>query len=163
MLADARSKYGCAHVGRTIVCREGSRDDTLAGFLGEYAYCQYAFGNWRLAHPEANKGKIDCHAVEVKASAFPYRPTLNLYVREDYALKRKPYAYVQVIINLPYREAEIAAGQQAIICGWATAEEVDAAPKKDPGGKKGAPAGYQVHHIPLYRLHPIEELDPLCL
>ena len=161
MFASARQKAGLAHVNRTIACRAGTRNDTLTGFLGEYAFCQHGYGDWRMANPEGNKGLIDCGQIEVKASAFPFRPSLNLLVREDYAAKRKPDAYVQVIIDLPDRNSDLTPGQPAILCGWASAEQVDAAPLTDYGAKNGRPAGYRCRSIPLWRLQPMATLPPL--
>jgi hypothetical protein len=92
--------------------------------------------------------------VEVKTSAFPLRDSLNLLVREDYGNKRKPPFYVQVILDVSSAKANlIPIGTKAIVSGWATAREVDAAPLRDFGSKLGGRGGYRCYHIPIHALH----------
>lgn len=99
--------------------------------------------------------------VEVKTSAFPFRETLNLLVREDYGKKRKPPFYVQVILDVGSgRASHIEPGTPAIISGWATAEEVDAAPLRDFGSKFGGPGGYRCYHIPIHTLRDMAAFMP---
>ncbi|MFO1535741.1 MAG: hypothetical protein ABR586_08760, partial [Thermoplasmatota archaeon] len=61
--------------------------DDVTGILGEFAFAQWFFGDWRKHMVGTNKGQMDFVNVEVKTSAFPFRETLNLLVREDYAEK----------------------------------------------------------------------------
>jgi len=158
MIRSAEEKVPYTNVNRTVA----SRIDTLTGLLGEYAFAQYLYGDWRMNRAEENRGREDFDGVEVKTSAFPYSDRLHLLVREDYAAKRKPSYYVQIIIDVPDRKAEsIASGTVAYICGYATSAEVDDAPKRDFGSKRGGDGGYRCHYIPLGRLHPISEFGPV--
>lgn len=145
---------------RVAVARtKASPIDVLAGILGEMAFAQFWFGDWRRHSVGRNKGQPDFPGIEVKASARPYHERLHLLVREDYALKRKPRFYVQVIINVPDPSSEgVAPGTVALICGFATSHEVDAAPLRDFGSKYGGDGGYRCRHIALTQLHPIEQL-----
>jgi hypothetical protein len=84
---------------------------------------------------------------------------LNLLVREDYAQKRKPKYYVQLIVDVKDTKANsIPAGTCVYLCGYATAEEVDKAPLKDFGSKLGNIGGYRCHYIPIVQLRPVTEL-----
>ena len=142
-------------VKRTIA----SAVDTLAGHLGEFAFAQYYFGDWKMHRVGKNKGETDFPDIEIKTSAFPFSNKLNLLVREDYAAKRKPAYYVQIIIDVDSKSVqEIQPHTKAILCGYATASEVDAAPLKDFGNKLGGAGGYKCRYISVMKLHPIREL-----
>ena len=87
MIEEARVLEPRIRVHRT----QASAIDTLAGALGEFAFASWFAHDWRAHEVGKNVGAIDFKGiVEVKTSAFPFSDTLNLLVREDYALKRKP-------------------------------------------------------------------------
>jgi hypothetical protein len=138
---------------------KASHVDALAGVLGEMAFAQYLYGDWRRHELRTNKGKADFDTIEVKASAFPFSTRLHLLVREDYAERRKPLCTVQIVLDVQDDHADdIPIGTQAILCGFATSEEIDAAPLKDFGSKLGGAGGYRCRYIPIGKLHPISEL-----
>lgn len=153
MLAEAQRLIPATRVRRTIA----SRIDTLTGHLGEFVFAKYLYQDWQKHRVGQNRGESDFEDIEIKTSAFPFNEKLNLLVREDYAKKRKPAYYVQIIIDVDTRTAsEIPPGTRAYVCGYATASEVDAAPKRDFGSKFGGDGGYHCHHIRIDKLHPIE-------
>jgi len=156
MIAAAEDVASAIRVLRT----QASPIDTLAGALGEYAFAQYFYGDWRRNRVGANKGQSDFDGIEIKTSAFPFDENrLHLLVREDYGRKRKPPFYVQIILDVADGHAlSIPAGTMAFICGYATGDEVAAAPLRDFGAKSGAPGGYRCFYIPISQLHPVEEL-----
>ena len=154
MLRAAELATGLAHVNRTIA----SPVDTLTGILGEMIWAQYYFGAWQKHNALDNKGKSDFAQVEIKASAFRFNPKLNLLVREDYAAKRKPKFYVQVIIDVDPKNLKLTPDTNAYICGYATADEVANAPLRDEKSKRGGSAGFRTKFIPILKLHPISEL-----
>jgi hypothetical protein len=156
MVNEAALLESSARVNRT----KASEIDTLAGILGEFAFAQYFYNDWRQHRVGANKGAVDFDDIEIKASALPFHGNLHLLVREDYAAKRKPQYYVQVILDVPSKDAiSVPIGTPAYICGFATSSEVDNAPKKDFGSKFGGAGGYKCHYIPIRNLHAISELD----
>jgi hypothetical protein len=104
-----------------------------------------------------SKGKFDFKQFEIKTSASPFSERLHLLVREDYALKRKPPYYVQVILDTA-DNALITAGTKAIICGYATHEEVITANKKDFGSKLSEKGGYNCYYLPVSKLSSIDKL-----
>ncbi len=160
MLDEAVRLIPQTKVERTVA----SKIDTLTGHLGEFAFAEYMFGDWRKNYVGKNKGENDFGDFEIKTSAFPFNSKLNLLVREDYARKRKPKFYVQLIIDVPSHLADsIAAGTRAYLCGYATAEELDKAPLKDFGSKTGTAGGYRCHFIPITKLKPVEELRNMKL
>jgi hypothetical protein len=155
MIEEASALIPVTRVMRTIA----SRIDTLTGHLGEFAFAEYSLGSWRKHRVGQNKGAVDFGDIEIKTSAFPFRDTLSLLVRQDYAAKRKPPFYVQVIVDVASKKAaSIPPGTRAYICGFASAEEVDASPVMDFGSKFGGPGGYLCHHTTIRDLHPIQEL-----
>ena len=154
MLHAAELATGLVQINRTIA----SPIDTLTGILGEMVWAQYYFGDWQKHNALDNKGKSDFAQVEIKASAFRFNPKLNLLVREEYAAKRKPKFYVQVIIDVDPKDPKIAPGANAYICGYATADEVANAPLRDETSKRGGSAGFRTKFIPILKLHPISEL-----
>jgi hypothetical protein len=155
MLDFAKAKIDQVKVNRTIA----SKIDTLTGILGELIFAEYFYGDWKRNRVGFNKGDVDFPNIEIKTSAFPFSERLNLLVREDYALKRKPKVYVQIIIDVGSTEAcEITSGTISYICGWATSDEVDKAPKKDAGSKLSKHSGYKCHFINIKELHSMAEL-----
>jgi hypothetical protein len=119
MLQEALLLESVTRVNRTVA----SKIDTVTGNIGEFVFAQYFFGNWKLHRVGKNKGATDFEDIEIKTSSFPFSYSLNLLVREDYARKRKPLCYVQIILDVHSRNAEkISAGTKAIICGFATLE-----------------------------------------
>lgn len=155
MIAEATRLIPQTRVRRTVA----SGLDTLSGHLGEFAFAQYFFGYWRAHRVGKNRGESDFDQIEIKTSAFPLRPHLNLLVREDYAQKRHPSFYVQIILDIPSpRVRRIDPGTSAYLCGFATASEVNAAPKRDFGSKFGGAGGYRCHYIPILKLKPMERL-----
>ncbi len=154
MLDAARDNIEAVRVNRTVA----SPIDTLTGLIGEFAFGQWFLGDWRKHDVLNTKGKADFYdCIEVKTSAFPFRNTLNLLVREDYAAKRQPECYVQVIINTPDRNARnIKPGWICRISGWARSEDVDAAPLRDFGAKGGGRGGYRCRYIAIRDLRPMD-------
>lgn len=154
MLYAAELASGLVHVNRTIA----SPIDTLTGVLGEMVWAEYYFGDWRKHNLITNKGQADFKGIEIKTSAFRFNPKLNLLVREDYSRKRKPTFYVQIILDIPPGQRRIEPNSVAVICGFATAQEVEQAPLRDETKKGGGAAGYRTKFIPILQLHPIQEL-----
>lgn len=154
MLATAQATVDRVRVNRTVA----SPYDTLAGILGEMAVADWFLGDWHLHDLVGTKGRPHIlDRIEVKTSAFPFRDTLNLLVREDYAAARRPECYVQVIIDIPVPNAKtIDAGTTCRISGWATADEVDAAPLRDFGAKGGGRGGYRCRYIPIRSLRDMD-------
>lgn len=155
MLAFANEYLEKVKVNRTVA----SKIDTLTGILGELVFAKYFYNDWKKNRVGSNKGETDFPDIEIKTSAFPFSEKLNLLVREDYATKRKPKAYVQIILDVESPDADkIEVGTVAFICGWATSSEVDLAPKKDAGSKLSNHSGYNCHYISIKKLHPMKEL-----
>lgn len=154
MIAEARRLIPATKVDRTIA----SRIDTLTGHLGEFVFAAYFYGDWKQHRVGKNRGQADFGIVEIKTSAYPFSERLHLLVREDYARKRKPLLYVQIVIDVPSSAAaDIRPGTRALLCGFAFAHEVDAAPRKDFGSKFNREGGYLCHYIPIEKLHPMAE------
>jgi hypothetical protein len=153
MLDYAASVQDLIKVNRT----RASEIDTLTGAIGELAFAAWFLGDWRLHDLTTTKGRVDfLGAIEVKTSAFPFSDRLNLLVRSDYAVVRAPKIYVQTIVNVSDRRAsQISPGMTCRLSGWATHEEVLAAPLKDFGSKFGGRGGYSCHHIQIRYLHPM--------
>lgn len=156
MIDEAKRLIPQTSVTRTIA----SKIDTLTGHLGEYIFAEYMFGDWRKNFVGKNKGQSDFGDFEIKTSAFPFNHRLNLLVREDYARKRKPQFYVQIIIDVATANADdIPAGTLAYICGYATSQDVDDAPLKDFGSKLNTQqGGYKCHFISIQNLKSLEPL-----
>lgn|GEM_PF-4208826 len=125
--------------------------DAEVGILGEFVFARWRHGSLYACNVGENIGRRDFREAEIKASLTPWRAGLHLFVREDYAAKRKPPAYVQVIVDGTQTRG-IEPGARAILAGWASAEDVDAAPLVDPGAKGGGAAGFRVHALPLAAL-----------
>jgi len=143
-------------VKRTIA----SPFDTLAGLLGELVFAEYIYNDFTQHNLYDTKGKADFfNEIEIKTSAFPFRENLNLLVRSDYAKKRKPLYYIQIILDIPSRNSKkIDIDTNGIICGYATSKDIDRAPLRDFGSKFGGYGGYECHFIPINRLKPIREV-----
>ncbi|MDD8018527.1 MAG: hypothetical protein PHP42_09160 [Bacteroidota bacterium] len=156
MIRDAEAKVNHVHVHRTVA----SKIDTLTGVLGEYIFAEYFYKDWKKNRVGRNKGKMDFHDIEIKASTFPFSERLNLLVRKDYAEKRKPPFYILIIIDAKTPIAKtILPKTKAYLCGWATWNEVDQSPMKDMGSKVSDCGGYQCHYIPISKLHPMEAFE----
>lgn len=155
MIKKAKELEAIVRVNRT----KTSEIDTLTGILGEFVFAQFFYDDWRLNRVGFNKGEVDFDDIEIKTSSYPFNSNLNLVVREDYARKRKPKYYVQIIISVEDSKAtEIPPGTSSILCGYATSDEIDKAEKKDFGSKNGGKGGYKCLFIPISKLHNIDEL-----
>lgn len=154
MLHAAELAKNLVQVNRTIA----SPVDTLTGILGEMVWAEYYFGDWRRHNLISNRGKSDFVQVEIKTSAFRFNPRLNLLVREDYQARRRPRYYVQIILDVDPARPQLVPGVQAFLCGFATEDEVAAAPLREERKKGGGSAGFRTHYIPILQLHPIREL-----
>lgn len=153
MLTEAERLIPFTQVNRT----KASLIDTLTGHIGEMIFAQLSFGDWRKHRVGKNKGDVDFPNIEIKTSAFPFSTKLHLLVREDYAKKRKPAFYVQIILDVKTGHSEsIPTGTNAIVCGYATSDEIDRAPLKDFGSKIGKEGGYRCRYIPIESLHPLD-------
>ena len=156
MLNYAKSVEQQIKVNRTIA----SPKDTIVGSIGELAFAQWFLGDYKNHDLTATKGKIDFfNSIEVKTSAFPYSEKLNLLVRNDYAKKRIPSVYVQIIIDInpkKIKELNLYSGLICKLCGWASHNEVIKAPLKDFGNKWGGKGGYKCHFIPISKLNSME-------
>lgn len=158
MLNEATLLIPGTRVFRTVA----SKVDTLTGHIGEFAFAEYFFGDWRKNRVGKNRGETDFDNIEIKTSAYPFSEKLNLLVREDYAERRKPAYYVQIIIDVPSPKSEtIPIGTHAYICGFASAAEVDKAPLRDFGSKLGGQGGYRCHYIQITNLRPVSEMKKL--
>lgn len=155
MLDAALEAVPATQVNRT----RASQIDTVTGLVGELVFAEWFLGDWREHDLLATKGKVDfLDKIEIKTSAFPFSDRLNLLVREDYAKKRKPEYYVQIIINVSDpKAAKLAPGLDCIISGWATHEEVDAAPQRDFGSKFGSRGGYKCKFISIRDLRAMSD------
>ena len=146
MILNAKSLIPKTKVNRTIA----SKIDTLTGNIGEFVFAQYFFGDFKENSVGSSKGKIDFPGIEIKASAFPFNQNLNLLIREDYANKRHPLFYVQIIIDVDSSKAEeVLPGTKAYLAGYATDSDVKEAKLKDFGSKIGKKGGYKCYYIPM--------------
>jgi hypothetical protein len=156
MISRAKDLIPSTKVNRTVA----SDIDTLTGHLGEFAFAQFFYGDWGKNRVGENKGDVNFKDIEIKTSAFPFNKNLNLLVREDYAKKRKPPFYIQIIIDVDDPKAnEIKDGTRAYICGFATAVDVDNAPLRDFGSKFGGRGGYRCHYINIQNLKPMNTFE----
>lgn len=156
MIDEAKRLVPQTKVERTVA----SKIDTLTGHLGEFVFAQFLFNDWKKHRVGKNKGETDFDNIEIKTSAFPFNTKLNLLVREDYARKRKPKFYVQIIIDVASNKAEaVPENTRAYLCGYATSEEVDNAPLKDFGSKLGEEGGYRCHFISIKLLKPMSSFS----
>ena len=150
MIEEAIRLTPSVKVNRTIA----SNIDTISGILGEFIFAQYMYGDWKKNRVGINKGQEDFTDIEIKTSTYPFRDSLNLLVREDYAKKRKPPFYIQIIIDIYTNNInDFIPGIKAYISGWATSEDVENAPLKDFGSKFGNKAGYLCHYIQIKNLN----------
>lgn len=153
MLSEAIALAELTRVHRT----KASPFDTVTGILGEFAFAQWFYGNWQHNRVGQNKGEFDFPGIEIKTSAFPFNTKLNLLVRQDYAKKRKPDFYVQIIIDLEStKEKKIAPGTKMYLCGYAHGQEVVQAPLRDFGSKFGGEGGYKCHYVPIASLNSMQ-------
>ncbi len=128
--------------------------DTLGGLLGELAFAEWYMGDWRNHDIYNTRGRADFFGeIEIKTSIFPFSNRLNLLVREDYANKRKPKFYIQIIISIENRyKRDIDPGTKAILSGFASSDQIDKAPLRDFGSKFGNSGGYKCRYIPIKNL-----------
>jgi len=150
MLSEAIALAELTRVYRT----KASPFDTVSGILGEFVFAQWFYGSWQSNRVGQNKGEFDFPGIEIKTSAFPFNTKLNLLVRQDYAQKRKPDFYVQIIIDIESpKEQKIKVGTKVYLCGFAHGVEVEQAPLRDFGSKFGGEGGYKCHFIPIVKLN----------
>lgn len=153
MISKATELIDQVKVNRTIA----SKIDTLTGNLGEFVFAQYFYKDWRKNRVGNNKGDVNFVDIEIKTSSFPFSEKLNLLVREDYAKKRKPPFYIQIIIDVAsYKSNVILPNTKAYICGYASARDVDKSPLRDFGSKLSSKGGYKCHYISIKKLKSMD-------
>ena len=157
MIKEAKNSVEKVKVNRTVA----SPIDTIVGLIGEFAFAEWFYGNWKEHDVYGTKGKEDFfNEIEIKTSVFPFSRNLNLLVREDYASKRKPKFYIQIIIDIERRHQKIIpAGTNAILAGFASHREVDQAPLRDFGSKFGDKGGYRCRYISIRNLQPMSNFN----
>lgn len=144
------------HVRRT----KTSKFDTKIGLLGEVAFAYWLSGDWKWHHPLKVRGQVDFFdLVEIKTSAFKFSPKLHLLVRQDYAVKRSPKYYLQLILDIDLEQTRvIEPNTDAYLCGYATHNDVVSSPLRDFGSKFGGRGGYRCHYIPISKLKPVDDI-----
>lgn len=151
--------YAQEMIAKTRVYRtQASQHDTMTGNLGELAFAEWYFGDWRKNTLGASKGRPDFGDIEIKTSAYPFRESLNLKVRSDYADRRTPSHYVQQIINIPARGAPPAVGQKVVICGFCVGSDLKQIGQLKPEiTNTSSAAGYSCWNVSLSKLSPMSE------
>lgn len=129
--------------------------DTLSGILGEFAFAEWFYGNWRSNEVGYTIGQPDFEGrIEVKTSVFPLSSRLNLPIREDYARSRQPDYYIWCCIDVPSKyEKEILLGREVAVVGWATGEDAHSASLRNMGWVQS----YRCHLTPVPELLPMAE------
>lgn len=154
MFAEARRLEEAVRVHRD----QSSLQDSLTGLLGEFAFVQWFTGNWRDHAAALTRGRSDiANRIELKTSAFPMNAHLNLVVREDYASKRRPDAYVQMIIDVPSHDRTVVPGLDCLITGWATHDMVLAQAPRHMSAKTALHTAYRSHLVPIASLRPMAD------
>ncbi|MEP3667920.1 MAG: hypothetical protein ABJN42_14445 [Roseibium sp.] len=152
MFAKGESLKAQLKVNRT----QESKQDTIVGIVGELAFAQWFMGDWRLLKPAHTKGKADiADRIEIKSSAYPMSVDLNLVVREDYAEKRQPEAYVQMILDTPAGGASIEPGMTCFVTGWTVHDRVIQDPPEYLKSQKNKRTGYKSYLVPIPELRPM--------
>jgi hypothetical protein len=131
--------------------------DTLSGIIGEFAFAEWYYGDWRQNEVGETQGSPDFEGrIEVKTSVFPLSERLNLPIREDYAKARTPDYYVWCCIDVPSRsDKRILPGREVAIVGWATGEEAHNAPLMNMGWV----GSYKCHLTPVPDLHSMDKFS----
>ena len=131
--------------------------DIQTGVIGEVVFAKWFLGDIHKHNFYSTKGKSDFFdEIEIKTSAYPLSNNLNLLVREDYAIKRKPKYYIQMILDIKDKNVKkIDINTKIYIIGYATSDDVDKAALKDFGSKFKGDANYKCKYIPFNKLRPI--------
>ena len=129
--------------------------DTLSGIIGEFAFAEWFYGDWRNNEVGDTIGRPDFEdRIEVKTSVFPLSSRLNLPIREDYARSRQPDYYIWCCIDVPSKyEKEISPGREVAVVGWATGEDAHSAPLRNMGWVRS----YRCYLTPVPDLLPMAE------
>lgn len=136
-------------MGRDINRTKAGPNDTLIGKIGEVAFAYVFFGDINLT---CKDGEDDFNGIEIKCSQCPLHENMHLLVREDYAIKRSPPVYVQIILD------GVNVGDNIYWPGWTTHGEVIGGTLKDFGSKFGKSSGYKCYGVRLHKLRPMHEL-----
>jgi hypothetical protein len=144
-------------VDRTQVFRtQASKHDTLTGNLGEIVFAHYFHDNFRSHQLGRNKGKTDFDDIEIKTSAHPFRDTLHLPIRKDYEERRRPGAYVLVILNVEKPKTPPQVGCEAILCGYCSWEEARRHGQETSFSSEDGE--FICLCVPMKFLHPMDQL-----
>lgn len=137
-----------------------SNIDTEIGIMGELIFAQWLYGDYlkgnSLAEIEHNFGQVDFEGrYEIKASAHKFSWKLHLPVRQDYAEKRKPLYYVQVLFDTD--KPVISVYTDALIIGWcSSAVALDREPET-----MGRVTSFKCYLTPFSDLLPMHDLKEL--
>ena len=153
MLDYAKSLERTMQMNRT----KASEVDTLTGLMGELIFAEYWYGNFKVGNQYENLvknfGQPDFEGrFEVKASCFPFSMDLNLLIREDYAKKRTPPFYIQILFDTDKKE--ITTDTEAMIIGYKDGELAHNGELKEMRGVEG----FKCYHTKFSDLDPIEDI-----
>lgn len=135
--------------------------DSLVGLMGELVFASWFYGDYMkgntLAEIKENFGQPDFdRKFEIKASCHRYSEFLNLPVREDYAKKRTPQYYVQVLFDTD--KLAIDTHTHALLIGWI--DGYQATENKEPK-TMGRVTSYKCYLTPFKELHPMSDLKDI--
>tara|TARA_Y100001949_G_scaffold160648_1_gene152402 strand:- start:658 stop:1185 length:528 start_codon:yes stop_codon:yes gene_type:complete len=157
MMRYANSLHSKLKMDRTVE----SEIDSLIGLMGELVFASWFYGDYMkgntLAEIKENYGQPDFdRKYEIKASCHKYSENLNLPVREDYAKKRTPQYYIQVLFDT--EKPAIDTHTRALLIGWI--DGYQATEGKEPQ-TMGRVTSFKCYLTPFKQLHPMSDLKDL--
>ena len=134
-----------------------SEIDTEVGLMGELVFAKWWYGDYMkgntLQDLKNNFGHADFDGkFEIKASCHRWSEKLHLPVREDYANKRTPQYYVQVLFDTD--KAAITTETRALIIGWIHGEQA----KNGELRAMGKITSFKCYLTPFTELSPMSDL-----
>lgn len=131
--------------------------DALTGTIGELAFAQWIYGDFRKHTVGRNFGKSDFEGIEVKTSLHTLTRNRHLIAKASYVEARPAAFYVQCFVNSSTPRRGPLVGDTVFIAGWLTKDQLLKLGREHwEITREGKPTGIRTLRVPLPRLNPME-------
>lgn len=132
--------------------------DALTGTVGELAFAQWFYGDFRSHSVGRNFGKSDFEGIEVKTSLHTLTSARHLIAKASYVETRPAAFYVQCFCNSSTPRRGPLIGDTVFVAGWLAKEQLLNLGRENwEVTRDGENTGIRTLRVPLPRLNPMEE------
>lgn len=130
--------------------------DALTGTIGELAFAEWLYGDFRKHTVGRNFGKADFKGIEIKTSLHTLTNSRHLIAKASYVESRPAAFYVQCFCNSSTPRRGPLVGDTVFIAGWLAKDELLKLGREHwEVTRDGEQTGIRTLRVPLPRLNPM--------